>query len=207
MAKIVGTIGPSPPPQFNVEVSSFRFGEATQRCTGGGGGIISSSYMNSSVWEWSTEFVVSILSMIVDYEAAFQLILARIVGQPTNQSNSRVGLTAAGDRGERWEVRGERGGYLHVGLVLGRDVGLLLAVRLEFGLQLLQRFLNRGLRNHQNDITPGPGSSKLDLPNPGLSRSLPASLFVYLSIWDGFSTKTAALWSWKPEERPWSFFA
>ena len=38
-----------PPPQFNVEISSFRSGEATQRCAGGGGGIISSSYMNSSV--------------------------------------------------------------------------------------------------------------------------------------------------------------
>ena len=48
---------------------------------GGGGGIISSSYMymNSSVWEWSTEFVVRILSMIVDYQASFQLILTRIV--------------------------------------------------------------------------------------------------------------------------------
>ena len=70
---------PTPPLQSNVEISSFRSGEATQLCTGGGGGIISSSYMNSSVCEWSTEFVVSILSMIVDYEVAFQLILTRIV--------------------------------------------------------------------------------------------------------------------------------
>ena len=82
VAKIVRTISPSPlppPPQFNIEISSFRSGEATQLCTGGGSGIISSPYMNSSVWKWSTEFVVSILSMIVDYEAAFQLILTRIV--------------------------------------------------------------------------------------------------------------------------------
>ena len=48
---------PAPSPQFNVEISRYRFGEATHLSTGGGGGIISSSYMISSVWEWSTEFV------------------------------------------------------------------------------------------------------------------------------------------------------
>ena len=102
-------------------------------------------------------------------------------GQDCRKTNEPVEFTSwtysSGRQG--WEVGGEREGYLHVGLVLGRDVGLLLAVRLEFGLQLLQRFLNRGLQNHQNDITPGLGSSKLDLPNPGLSRSL----LVYLYSW------------------------
>ena len=77
--KLLGQSALPPPPQFNVEISSFRSGEATQLCVGGGGVIISSSYMNSSVWEWSTEFIVSILSMIIDYEAVFQLILTRIV--------------------------------------------------------------------------------------------------------------------------------
>ena len=72
--KLLGSI------QFNVEISSYQSGEATQLCAGGGGGIISSSYMiSSSVWEWSTEFVVRVLSVTVDYKAAFQLLLPRVV--------------------------------------------------------------------------------------------------------------------------------
>ena len=47
--KLLGRSALPPSPQFNVEILSFLSGEATQRCTGGGGGIISSSYMNSSV--------------------------------------------------------------------------------------------------------------------------------------------------------------
>ena len=69
-----------PPPDLNVEISSYRSGEATQLCAGEGGGIISSSYMISSVWEWSTDFVVRVLFATIDYKAAFQLILTRIVG-------------------------------------------------------------------------------------------------------------------------------
>ena len=77
--KLLGrsALPPSPPVQcWGVKLSVWWGGPSLY---GGGGGIMSSSYMNSSVWEWSTEFVVSILSMIVYYEAAFQLILARIV--------------------------------------------------------------------------------------------------------------------------------
>ena len=78
VSKIVGTIAPVPPPPElnNVEISSYRSGEATQLCAGeggGGGGIIPSSHMISSVWEGSTEFVVRVLLVTVDYEAAFQL--------------------------------------------------------------------------------------------------------------------------------------
>ena len=83
MAKIVGTTGPFPlPPEFNVKISralSVRWGDPTS-CGGRGGGIISFSYVISSVWEWSTEFVVRVLLVTVDYEAAFQLILTTIVG-------------------------------------------------------------------------------------------------------------------------------
>ena len=68
-----------PPPEFNVEILSYRSGEVTQLCAGGGGGIISSSCMISSVWDWSTEFVVRQKFMTVDCEEAFQLILTRIV--------------------------------------------------------------------------------------------------------------------------------
>ena len=71
LPKLLGRSALPPSPQFNVEISSFRSSEVIQLCTG-------KDYMNSSVWEWSTAFVVSILSMIVDYEAAFQLILTRI---------------------------------------------------------------------------------------------------------------------------------
>ena len=48
-----------PPPRvqcWDIEFS-VRWGDPT--LCGGGGGIIPSSYMLSSVWEWSTEFVVS----------------------------------------------------------------------------------------------------------------------------------------------------
>ena len=42
-----------PPPEFNVERWGYRSRETTQLCAGGGGGIITFSYMiNSSVWEW-----------------------------------------------------------------------------------------------------------------------------------------------------------
>ena len=34
----------------------------------------------TNVWEWPTEFAVWILSVTVDYEAALQLILSRVVG-------------------------------------------------------------------------------------------------------------------------------
>ena len=60
-----------PPPEFNVETWSYLSSEAPQLCAGGGGGIISSSYMLSSVWEWSTEFVVRVLFVTVDGEEAF----------------------------------------------------------------------------------------------------------------------------------------
>ena len=59
---------------------AFGLGRRPNFVQGEGGSIILSSYINGSVWEWWTEFVISILSMIVDYEAAFQLISTRIVG-------------------------------------------------------------------------------------------------------------------------------
>ena len=43
----------------------------------------------------------------------------------------------------------------------------------------------------------------------GLVSQSPISLILDLfsyCIWDGFSTKTAALWSWKPDKRLWVFF-
>ena len=58
---------------------------------GGGGGVISPSHMISSAWELSTEFVVRVFLVTGDYEAAFQLILTRIVGP----SSHPVGLGAA----------------------------------------------------------------------------------------------------------------
>ena len=75
VTKIVGTIGPSPSPWvqcWDIELS-VRWGG------GGGRGNISFSNMIRSVWEWSTEFVVRVLFVTVDYEEAFQSILTRIV--------------------------------------------------------------------------------------------------------------------------------
>ena len=46
---------------------------------GEGRGIISSSHMTSNVREWPTEFVVGVLSVTVDYEAAFQPNSTRVV--------------------------------------------------------------------------------------------------------------------------------
>ena len=79
LPKLLGWSALHPSPEFNIEISSYQSGEATQLFAGGGGGIISSSYMISSVWEWSTELVVRVFLVTGDYEAAFQLILTRIV--------------------------------------------------------------------------------------------------------------------------------
>ena len=75
--KLLGRSALRPSPR--VQCWELRSGEATQLCAGGGGGIISSSYMIGSTWEWSTEFVVRVLFATVDCEESFQLILTRIV--------------------------------------------------------------------------------------------------------------------------------
>ena len=77
--KLLGRSALPPSPSSILRYRAFGSVRRPNIVRGEGGGIILSSYMNSSVWEWSTEFVVSILSMIVDSEAAFQLILTRIV--------------------------------------------------------------------------------------------------------------------------------
>ena len=77
--KLLGrsTLPPSPRIHcWDIELS-VRWGDPT--LCGGGGDIISSSNVITSAWEWSTEFVVRVLFVTVDFEAAFQLILTRIV--------------------------------------------------------------------------------------------------------------------------------
>ena len=64
---------------WDIELS-VRWGDPAL-CVGRG---ISSSYMISVIWEWSTEFVVKVLVVTGDYEAAFQLILTRVIDHMTH---------------------------------------------------------------------------------------------------------------------------
>ena len=108
-----------PPPQFNVEASSYQSGEATQLFTGeeGGDGIISSFHMTNNVSEWSTEFVVRVLYVTVDYEAVFQLILTRIVGLACSVGlSNKINLVTVRGNTRTWTLF-NNSSYLSSGLL------------------------------------------------------------------------------------------